>query len=332
MFVAWLGLFIVPLTTGLIYGTTEDGFDDDETIARLEEVNSRYGSKRLWNAVRTSGQKPEMICRNEYERVMLGMKNSSGTDLIIGAYDGIQWDPAQAEPLNWYWYTPNRRKVMIEAIPPIYRRLQKNARNFTNVTLLNAPVGAGGESGVIYCWNTEGQGPLEPAAELREESGFWSASCSSRKSILLNNLKVYDTPWYHGFLHIAKQPDAEDDPIFLDMRARKEELEKLVDRHVTEYDASVHSVGDLLDTYGRGGIGYIQVDIEDMTDKVMDDLVMNHLGKNDFLPKVILFEYHHFSPKGFDRLKELGYDTCNFRYYGGNVLAFRADDEAYKPA
>jgi len=249
---------------------------------------------------------------------MLGMAKEPGIDMIFGANDGVQFEPAIH--IGYWKRVPHHTRVLVEPVPPLFSKLSRNLANLsTPPVFINKAVKidatASSDFLDLYCWDTamvdewvlNGRTPLPK--EVRRPEGYWNALCSTEKQQLMGRAHVLDTPAYRELPLEEKQRVLSEVEAFV-------QLHHVPAATPEEMILEVAARGGL----SAGGINYVQVDVE-----ALDKLIVLSLpfGRHDFLPKVVLWE-GCYADSEFELLSKHGYESCCcVNIYGANTLAYQ---------
>eukprot|EP00035_Acanthoeca_spectabilis_P023039 m.447292 g.447292 ORF g.447292 m.447292 type:complete len:324 (+) comp19500_c0_seq1:114-1085(+) len=242
------------------------------------------------------------------------MISSSGSDLVIGANDGISFDPA------WYfgyWQKVSQHTITwVEPNPTLFKRLSKNTANISNKVLLNRavrPASMADTELTLFCWNLTMieavlAGKMERPwdARLGEVKPHWTALCS------LSLPSVVEASDLQKGLEFKALPEAERNALVKDIQ----------DRWIIKHTVPALLPEELAAEAGITELRYLQIDVEGLDNEVVKSLP---LGKPSFSPEVILFENHQgFNVKPF--LESKGYYVCCcLRQWGSNIVAVKAN-------
>merc|ERR1712003_172455 len=127
-----------------------------------------------------------------YTNLMLnGPHNATGVDIVIGANDGISFDPSSK--LGYWDLVPHHTKVFIEPAPPLFNRLMANTKELSNRVLVNKAVRLENQPAnlTLFCWDIhmvdeawyQQKQILPPQA--RQPNPSWSALCTGGKERLM---------------------------------------------------------------------------------------------------------------------------------------------------
>jgi len=164
-----------------------------------------------------------------------------------------------------------------------------------------------GNTLVLYCWDIDmvesavhgGATPLP--REAKQPQDYWTALCSTDRSEVVKASNVLDTPEYRK-LGVKDQ----------------ERVRWKVEQHIKKYTVPASTPDEIVKELHVRNAGYIQIDVEGMDNQIVSGLP---LGRDGFLPKVILYENHRGETvKPF--LNSHGYEVCCcFNYQGNNMVA-----------
>ncbi|CAK0896588.1 unnamed protein product, partial [Prorocentrum cordatum] len=279
------------------------------------EAARARAAARCSNGVDDEHRLRNRACMDRYRQVMIGMAREPGVDVVFGANDGVQFEPAVY--IGYWKRVPHHTRVLVEPVPSLFAKLSKNLANLTTApVLINKAVKTAGSSDSLdlYCFDTAMvddwvlNGRTTLPEEVRKPEAYWNALCSTEKQQLLDRANIL-------------RPLARRKMTPADIKRVLNEVDKFVRLHhvpaasPADIIAEVSARGDL----SAGDIKYVQIDVEGMDKDIMLALPF---GKNDFLPKVVLYEgcYQEVS----EHLNEHGYESCCcVNVYGTNTLAYR---------
>jgi len=243
-----------------------------------------------------------------------------GYDMVIGANDGIAFDPA------WffeYWQNvPKHTVVWVEPIPALFERLTENTKNIKNRQLINKAAKAGNSPMThleLSCWNlTEIDNSLKTGVspfpkEVRKPAEYWRALCGLDVNGLEISANIYETSEYKALSN-----------------ERKEEVHDEVRRHIVKYRPEAKSPKELIDLVRvKDGtpkkMRYLQIDVEFLDNQIIASLPFDE----NFHPDLILYENHH-GDKVQPWLEENGYYwCCCLKQWGSNCVAVHKDTETH---
>jgi len=258
-----------------------------------------------------SGRMRKHYCTRCYLDTLAKLTQLNGSDLVIGANDGISFDPAN---FFGYWNQVSHHKVgWVEPNPLLFKQLAKNVAGIPNKVLLNlaaSSTGGGGPLSLI-CFNSttvdavlEGRiaDPLMPYGH-RITPAF-NALCSVSIDAIMEASDVLKggkpTPTGHA-------------PVI-----------DVVKRLLVVYDVPSKSVTELVEDAGLADVRYLQIDVEGLDNEIIKSLP---LGENGFAPDMIMYENHNGLSVA-PQLQQHGYHTCCcMDKWGSNIVAVKVNGD-----
>eukprot|EP00040_Diaphanoeca_grandis_P024279 m.133223 g.133223 ORF g.133223 m.133223 type:complete len:306 (+) comp29663_c0_seq1:110-1027(+) len=252
-------------------------------------------------------------CQACYMETLMALTKEQGMDMVLGANDGISYDPA------WYFgywkAVPHHKIVWVEPIPDLFRKLTNNTKHIENKLLLNLAVRPDSMTQTeldFVCWDMglmdqvldHGAPDPIPASAGSGIKTYWRALCSSSVNALNEASDLYRGPKFNQL------PEEE-----------KASVKATVQQYQVQYRVPALKTGEILDKYNLKDIQYLQIDVEGLDNEIIKSLP---LGVDGFYPKMILYENHQgFEVKQY--LESHGYFVCCcLRHLGSNIVAVYA--------
>jgi len=255
-------------------------------------------------------------CRTIYTAAMQSLFEESnsgmqGSAMVLGAYDGKKFDPA-TEMFNFWFQTPQLRKVFVEPVPPLFAQLTENTASISNVTLVNQAVRLNDATPTIelFCWDVDQvrrdirHGNSSWPRKVQKPKEYWRALCSTDRAEILTRANV-------------PAADLSDE--------RKAASSANLERYIVSYTVQASTVAELVSKHALQDARYLQIDVEGLDKMLVKSLP---LGVDGFMPKVILYEEEGIGdPQLVQYLESRGYSyCCCFWHSGNNAVAVRKED------
>lgn len=254
--------------------------------------------------------RPQDDCRSCYMETLKATMGGEGSDIVLGANDGLKYDPAGN--IAGYWAgVPQHTKVFVEPVPPIFAKLRKNMKEFPNMMLLNTAVRTASQPSelVLYCWDLDmieetlkhGAAPLPP--EVRQPLEYWQFLCAIENKSLIDASNVLWTPEYEKLA-----------------QGDKNRVLAQLQKRIVSYRVPALTPQEIVDKVGSRTVRYVQIDVEGMDNQIMSALPF---GQGGFWPEVVLWE-NHDGDLVRPVVERQGYFTCCcVNFHGNNLLAVR---------
>lgn len=244
------------------------------------------------------------------------LTHAQGSDLVLGANDGISYDPAWN--LDYWKRSPHHTIVWVEPNPTLFNRLSSNTAEIEQKVLLNLavrPESLSADTFTLYCWNTtmvtevaagRMESPLPAEAGLVLE--YWNALCSISKSDLIAASNIP-----HRFNENSVPKDKR--PAMVDAIFRD---------HGVQHTVPALSTKEIIVKAGVTDLNYLQIDVEGLDNDIVRSLpIGDEIGGSVFAPKLILYENKQARYSGsWTFLEERDYYVCCcFNHNGNNIVA-----------